>query len=113
MGVTYWMNRLQNIPDSDPLFVSLNASSDIPDDKIYDQVEFAHPVFDKAALKAQGQIRAMQGQNRTWFAGAYNRHGFHEDGIASAMHVVERLNGTPHPLGGDNATLAQDPVVPA
>ncbi|WP_170550131.1 NAD(P)/FAD-dependent oxidoreductase [Ruegeria atlantica] len=113
VGVTYWMNRLQNIPDSDPLFVTLNASSEIPAGKIYDKVEFAHPVFDKAALKAQGQIREMQGQNRTWFAGAYNRHGFHEDGIASAMHVVERLNGTPHTLGADNGIPAQDPAIPA
>mgnify|MGYP000875140463 FL=1 len=33
----------------------------------------------------------MQGLNRTWFAGAYNRHGFHEDGIASAMAVVDLI----------------------
>lgn len=112
VGVTYWMNRLQNIPDSDPLFVSLNVPSDIPDDKIYDQVEFAHPVFDKAALRAQKQIRDMQGQNRTWFAGAYNRHGFHEDGIASAMHVVDRLTGTSQPNGADNGTLGQDAAIP-
>ncbi len=113
VGVTYWMNRLQNIPDSDPLFVTLNASSEIPADNIYDQVEFAHPVFDKAALKAQGQIREMQGQNRTWFAGAYNRHGFHEDGIASAMHVVDRIKGTPQTIGADHGTLEQDPAIPA
>ncbi|MES0862158.1 FAD-dependent oxidoreductase [Ruegeria sp. SCPT10] len=113
VGVTYWMNRLQNIPDSDPLFVTLNASSEISADKIYDQVEFAHPVFDKAALKAQGQIREMQGQNRTWFAGAYNRHGFHEDGIASAMHVVDRIKGTPLTIGADHGTLEQDPAIPA
>ncbi|SLN45248.1 NAD(P)/FAD-dependent oxidoreductase [Ruegeria meonggei] len=113
VSVTYWMNRLQNIPDSDPLFVSLNAASEIPAEKIYDQVEFAHPVFDKAALKAQGQIREMQGQNRTWFAGAYNRHGFHEDGIASAMHVVGLINGTPQTIGADNGILAKDPAVPA
>ncbi len=112
VGVTYWMNRLQNIPDSDPLFVSLNAGSEIPADKIYDQVEFAHPVFDKEALKAQGQIREMQGQNRTWFAGAYNRHGFHEDGIASAMHVVGLLNGAPQTLGAENGILAKDPAIP-
>ncbi|WP_170561817.1 NAD(P)/FAD-dependent oxidoreductase [Ruegeria atlantica] len=112
VGVTYWMNRLQNIPDSDPMFVTLNVSADIPADKIYDEVEFAHPVFDQAALKAQGQIREMQGQNKTWFAGAYNRHGFHEDGIASAMHVVEQLNGTPQTIGADNGVLDKDPVIP-
>ncbi len=111
VGVTYWMNRLQNIPDSDPLFVSLNASSQIAEDKIYDQVEFAHPVFDKAALKAQGQIRDMQGHNHTWYAGAYNRHGFHEDGIASAMHFVDRLRGAPHITGADNGILEKDPAI--
>ncbi|WP_108859976.1 NAD(P)/FAD-dependent oxidoreductase [Ruegeria sp. Alg231-54] len=112
VGVTYWMNRLQNIPDSDPMFVTLNVAADIPADKIYDVVEFAHPVFDQAALKAQGQIRDMQGQNKTWFAGAYNRHGFHEDGIASAMHVVAQLNGTPQTIGADNGVAKNDPVIP-
>ena len=112
VGVTYWMNRLQNIPDSDPLFVTLNASSEIHEDKIYDEVEFAHPVFDKAALRAQGKIREMQGQNRTWFAGAYNRHGFHEDGIASAMHVVERIEGIPQTIGAENGILERDPAIP-
>ncbi|MCK8464660.1 FAD-dependent oxidoreductase [Aliiroseovarius sp. S1339] len=92
IGVTYWMNKLQNIPESDPLFVTLNPSAPIPADKIYDQVEFAHPVFDKPALQAQQELRAMQGMNRTWFAGAYHRHGFHEDGIASAMRIVRMIN---------------------
>ena len=92
VGVTYWMNRLQNIPQDDPLFVTLNAGTNIPEHLIYDQTSFAHPVFDKDALRAQGQIRAMQGDNNTWFAGAYNRHGFHEDGIASAMRVVRQIN---------------------
>ena len=91
-GVTYWMNRLQNIPDSDPLFVTLNPSRDIPHEDIYDEVVFSHPVFDGAALRAQDMIRAMQGENHTWFAGAYNRYGFHEDGIASAMRVVRMIN---------------------
>lgn len=92
VSVTYWMNRLQNIPESDPLFVTLNPSRSIPQQDIYDEVTFSHPVFDQAALRAQERIRAMQGENHTWFAGAYNRYGFHEDGIASAMRVVRMIN---------------------
>ncbi|PYG28931.1 NAD(P)/FAD-dependent oxidoreductase [Pelagimonas varians] len=92
VGITYWMNRLQNIPESDPLFVTLNPSKPIPADKVYDSVEFAHPVFDKPALQAQLKIQEMQGTNNTWFAGAYNRNGFHEDGIASAMRIVRKMN---------------------
>lgn len=94
IGVTYWMNRLQGIPETDPLFVTLNPSSDIAPDMVYDEVEFSHPVFDKLALKAQEDIQQLQGQNRTWFAGAWNRHGFHEDGIASAMRVVRGMSKT-------------------
>lgn len=90
-SVTYWMNRLQNIPESEPLFVTLNPLQDIPCAEVYDEVEFAHPVFDRQALAAQSLIQTIQGENRTWFAGAYNRNGFHEDGIASALRVVRMI----------------------
>jgi len=92
IGVSYWMNRLQNIPEEDPLFITLNPARDIPDHLVYDQNTFRHPVFDLAALKAQGRLREMQGQNNTWFAGAYTRHGFHEDGFASAVRIARALD---------------------
>ncbi len=91
IGVSYWMNRLQNIPESDPLFVTLNPASPIREDMVYDQTNFRHPVFDLAALKAQAALREMQGQNNTWFAGAYTRHGFHEDGFASAVRIARAM----------------------
>lgn len=92
IGVTYWMNRLQNIPEDDPLFVSLNPVRDVDPSLVYDEKTFRHPVFDLAALKAQGTIADIQGQNQTWYAGAYLRHGFHEDGFASAVRVAKSLN---------------------
>ena len=90
-AVTYWMNRLQNIPDDDPLFVTLNPGEGIDPRLIYDQVTFRHPVFDLAAMEAQTQIATMQGNRNTWFAGAWLRNGFHEDGFASAMRIARRL----------------------
>lgn len=93
-GVTYWMNRLQSIPDSDPLFLSLNPTREISEKLVYDSTDFMHPVFDSRALKSQETLTRIQGHNRTWFAGAYNRHGFHEDGIASAMRVIRIMNRT-------------------
>jgi predicted NAD/FAD-binding protein len=92
IGVTYWMNRLQNIPHSDPMFVSLNPSETVADHLIYDQKTFRHPVFDAAALEAQRQITVLQGQNNTWFGGAYTRHGFHEDGFASAARIARLMD---------------------
>jgi predicted NAD/FAD-binding protein len=92
IGVTYWMNRLQNIPETDPLFVTLNPPVEIANSLIYDDTVFRHPVFDRLALKAQADLRTIQGQNNTWFAGAYTRHGFHEDGFASAVRVAKQLD---------------------
>jgi uncharacterized protein len=91
IGLTYWMNLLQGIPDNDPLFLSLNPPKSIREEAIYDETEFRHPVFDQAAIQAQQELPAIQGQNLTYYCGAYTRWGFHEDGYASAMNVVEHL----------------------
>ncbi|MFV1491109.1 FAD-dependent oxidoreductase [Phaeobacter sp. JH18-32] len=99
IGVTYWMNRLQNIDENDPLFVSLNPVKDVRSDLIYDQKTFRHPVFDTAALRAQSRIADIQGQNNTWFAGAYLRHGFHEDGFASAVRVARGISARERVIG--------------
>ncbi len=92
VGVTYWMNKLQNIDERDPLFVTLNPKRPVRADRIYDEKVFRHPVFDQAAIQAQSEVADLQGENNTWFAGAYLRHGFHEDGFASAVAVAEQLD---------------------
>jgi len=92
--VTYWMNLLQGIDDRYPLFVSLNPKRHIPEALIFDQAEFDHPVFDQAAMAAQAQAASLQGRRNTWFAGAHLGHGFHEDGLASAVRVARALGAT-------------------
>ncbi|MCH2165415.1 MAG: FAD-dependent oxidoreductase [Marinovum sp.] len=92
IDLTYWMNRLQpRIPQDDPMFVTLNARRDIRDELIYDQVTLRHPVYDLDALAAQEDVRSFNGTNRTWFCGAWMKNGFHEDGLSSAVDVVERI----------------------
>jgi predicted NAD/FAD-binding protein len=91
IDLTYWMNSLQPIPDDDPLFVTLNRDAPIREELIHDETVFHHPVYDAAALAAQDTIRAINGQNRTWFCGAWMRNGFHEDGLASAVEVAGLL----------------------
>lgn len=88
IALTYWMNSLQPIPKDDPLFVTLNSRAPINEALIHDVTTFRHPVFDNAALQAQGAIRAMNGARNTWFCGAWMKNGFHEDGFASAVDVV-------------------------
>src|SRR6056297_3431581 len=91
IDLTYWMNCLQPIPESDPLFVTLNSRAPIDESLIYDTATFRHPVYDLAALAAQSTIRSMNGDNSTWFCGAWMKNGFHEDGYASAIDVVEAM----------------------
>ncbi len=91
IDLTYWMNSLQPIPQDDPLFVTLNSTKPIKDSLIHDVVTFRHPVYDLAALAAQDSVRAMNGTNNTWFCGAWMKNGFHEDGFASAVDVVDAM----------------------
>jgi uncharacterized protein len=91
IDLTYWMNSLQPIPHDDPLFVTLNTNQPIDDRLIHDVNTFDHPVYDLAALAAQGTIRAMNGTRHTWFCGAWMRSGFHEDGFQSAVDVVNAM----------------------
>ncbi len=91
VGITYWMNSLQNIPDSDLLLGSLNPSVSLKDELIYEETNFMHPVFDRAALDAQDKLKDLQGTRNTWFCGAYMRNGFHEDGYSSGVDVAEDM----------------------
>ena len=91
IDLTYWMNSLQPIPQDDPHFVTLNSNRAIRQECIYDSVTFRHPVYDAAAFGAQGVIRMMNGTANTWFCGAWMKNGFHEDGIGSAVDVVEAM----------------------
>ena len=91
IDLTYWMNSLQPIPMDDPMFVTLNSNAPIRGELVYDAVSFRHPVYDLAAERGRTAIRAMNGQRGTWFSGAWMRNGFHEDGFASAIDVVQAM----------------------
>ena len=91
IDLTYWLNSLQPIPHDDLHFVTLNTKRTIRQELIYDQVTLRHPVYDLGALAAQEQVRGMNGDNNTWFCGAWMKHGFHEDGLSSALDVADAL----------------------
>ncbi|WP_181701850.1 NAD(P)/FAD-dependent oxidoreductase [Chthonobacter albigriseus] len=93
VAVSYWMNRLQNIPEDKPLFVTLNPTTPPRADLVFGQYEYDHPQFDGAAIAAQKALPTIQGTNRTWYCGAWTGYGFHEDGLASGLDVAEALGG--------------------
>lgn len=92
--VTYWMNRLQGIPDATPLFVSLNPVIEPRDHLTFGEWSFDHPQFDVRALTAQARLDEIQGVRRTRFAGAWTGYGFHEDGLRSGLDAALALGGS-------------------
>lgn len=98
-SVTYWMNRLQNLSSDQAVLVSLNPVVEPSAELVHAEFEYSHPQFDRAAVEAQRRIAAIQGANRTWFAGAYCGYGFHEDGLQSGLNVAAAL-GSPPPWWG-------------
>ena len=93
--VTYWMHRLQGIPQETPLFVSLNPTRRIDPELIHGTYAYDHPVLDEAAFRAQDQVDAIQGRGGLWYAGAWLGYGFHEDGLRSGLRVAHALGARP------------------
>jgi predicted NAD/FAD-binding protein len=85
------LNRLQRIPFAQPVVVSLNPLQAIDPATIVGEYDYAHPVFDVAAIEAQKRLPLLQGQQHTWYAGAWTGYGFHEDGLKSGLQVGRAL----------------------
>ena len=98
ISLSYWMNRLQNLRTPRPLIVTLNPEFEPRD--IHDHAMMDHPLFDEAAMRAQSRLPSIQGRGGVYHAGAWTRHGFHEDGLLSALRVAQAM-GIEWPLGQD------------
>ncbi|MBM3506746.1 MAG: FAD-dependent oxidoreductase [Alphaproteobacteria bacterium] len=94
-SVTYWMNRLQKLDPALPLFLTLNPVVQPRPDLVLGRFEYDHPQFDRAAIAAQGRLPRLQGEHNTWFCGAWQRYGFHEDAVRSAVAVAACLGVAP------------------
>jgi predicted NAD/FAD-binding protein len=89
--VTYHMNRLQSLRVDFDVMVTLNRSEAIDPDQIIKTIEYAHPVYTSAGVAAQERVAQISGVRRTHYCGAYWGWGFHEDGVASALRVVDEI----------------------
>ncbi|BAO90374.1 NAD(P)/FAD-dependent oxidoreductase [Caballeronia cordobensis] len=93
--VSYLLNRLQPLPVSTPVVVTLNPLVPPAAELEYRRFEYEHPVFDQLAIDAQARLPALQGRRRTWFVGAWTGYGFHEDGLKSALRVAADFGCAP------------------
>jgi predicted NAD/FAD-binding protein len=91
VAVTYDMNILQGIESEEHLLVTLNHTKGIDPKKVIKRIEYMHPVYTLEGASAQAKHANISGVNRTGFAGAYWRNGFHEDGVVSALEAIKHF----------------------
>lgn len=93
VSMTYHLNRLQTLSSTNQYGVTLNPHSE-PRGPVFAEMDYTHPVLDRAAVRAQASLRSLSGRDRIHFAGAHLYNGFHEDGIRSGVEVAQALGVT-------------------
>lgn len=91
--VSYYINKLQPLPTKQDYFVTLNSNKNLKN--IHRSFKYDHPQFDFDAINIQKRLPEIQGRHNLYFAGAWTRYGFHEDGILSAVNVAQKLGVKP------------------
>jgi len=87
----YLLNKLQPLPFTQPVIVSLNPVQAIAEQQVLGDYAYAHPVFDVPAIRAQADMPQLQGRQHTWYCGAWMGYGFHEDGLKAGLAVARQL----------------------
>jgi predicted NAD/FAD-binding protein len=96
VSLTYLLNRLQPLPFTSPLMVTLNPVDEPRADRVLASFDYHHPAFLEGSDEAKRRVVSLQGRERTWYCGAWTRYGFHEDGLLSAVNVARQM-GVPIP----------------
>ncbi len=94
----YWMNSLQNVSRRKNYFVSLNCHDRIAPEKVLRRIEYEHPIFNLEAIAAQKelpQLNRLSPAQTSYYAGAWFKYGFHEDGFTSALECARAVTGEP------------------
>jgi len=93
--LTYRMNTLQQLPEGTPsVLETLNIDREPAEGSVLAELSFQHPMYTREAVAAQEALHTIQGVAGAWFAGAWTRYGFHEDGLLSSVLVAEALGAT-------------------
>lgn len=94
--IHYWMNSLQGVSEREDYFVSLNCDDRVAPERVIRRIEYAHPLFDRTAIAAQAELPALNrigAEQTTYYAGAWFKYGFHEDGFTSGLECARAVTG--------------------
>lgn len=91
VSLSYHMNRLQSLGGDEEYIVTLNPSRPPREDRVLRRMTYTHPAYTPGSVATQDHLDELSGTQRTFYAGAYQRYGFHEDGLWSAVRAVSHL----------------------
>jgi predicted NAD/FAD-binding protein len=90
-SLSYLMNRLQGIDGPEQVLVTINPVRQPRPETVIRRDRVTHPILDARALATQPALDRLNGVRGTYYAGAWQRWGFHEDGLWSAVRAVRHL----------------------
>ncbi len=91
VSLSYSMDRLQDLDEPGEHIVTLNPSTWPRPETVLRRLTYTHPAYSPHSVASQDRLDELNGRRRTFFAGAYHRYGFHEDGLWSAVRAVSHL----------------------
>jgi len=91
VALTYNMNILQSLSAPQTFCVTLNYPEAIDPQCILKRLIYHHPQYTLQSVAAQRRHGEISGVNNTYYCGAYWGFGFHEDGVCSALNVVDQI----------------------
>lgn len=89
---SYWMNRLQGIAGPVNYIVTLNPVREIAPERVIRDIVYHHPHYTPSSVMTHARLPEIQNRGGLWYAGAWTRYGFHEDGLKSGLHAVQGLD---------------------
>lgn len=92
-GYNTYMNDFYGLPSKTPYAFAYNLDHLIQKDKILHTASHTVPNYTVPATKALAAVRALNGENHTYFAGAYLGNGLHEGAVTSAHTLSTMLGG--------------------
>ena len=89
----YYMNKLQKVSEKKDYFVSINELGEVDPSKIIWERTYYHPLYTMDSIEGQKRLGALNDNGQIYFAGAYFKYGFHEDGLTSGIDVAKKILG--------------------
>ena len=109
VSLTYNMNILQHVPQETfgDVLVTLNPLHEPKKETVQGRYSYAHPLYNAAAVRAQGLLPRIQNTRGISYAGAWTKYGFHEDGFSSGLHVATEHLGAKLPFEVVDSTFSR------